>query len=308
MKSAQYAIQGLVLVAVSACGEPCFENEEASGLYGYDPCMWACLNDPPPGPNDFYITSGDGSSELAGLTEVDGYVLFCDNPDLKDLSALANITRIDGNLVIDGNPNLVSPAGLENLQWVGDSLLVTGNLKLTEFRSANSLEYVGRDLVVIGQRDVLETLELPDTLAEIGARGPPGEPIRLLVARVSGSIDLPSGPLRANWLELVNNEAATIMGLEGLYEIDQILIHSNSHFEVLPTFSSLTHVEDLDIRDNHNLTSVVGLNVLESAERVVIVNNASLPTCRVEELIEGIGEENIDSIAVEGNDDNATCE
>ncbi len=121
--------------------------------------------------------------------------------------------------------------------------------------------------------------------------------------------------------DVLATEQAHVDALAGVVNIDGSLTIAGS-VESLAPLADLTSITDaLDISENGALTSLRGLAALSAVENVSITNNALLPTCEAEWLVDNItlglggtigdllpdGSVAPGSVSIAGNDDSGTC-
>ncbi|MFC1609571.1 hypothetical protein ACFL6C_01305 [Myxococcota bacterium] len=222
------------------------------------PCGYDNVRD-----RDIVITDGSGVDEIDGRAHIDGSVLLCDNPDLKDLRALQGVRDIDGRLVIRNNGNLKSTSGIEDLERVGEHLVVTRNKKLAEFSSAESLQHVEGN-ITFARNDSLDVISDLPSLEFVGGK--------LSIKDGVSRLEFHSGHMELGSLQVSNTKLVSIGGLQGA-KVGQVGIYNNNDLLTLPSFDSLVSASIVAIAENPSLVSLDGFDALKSADGIEIRDN-----------------------------------
>ncbi len=194
--------------------------------------------------NDIYLGSNNELNSLQGfnkLNNVGGSFTILGNPKLDNLMGLESLTVIhedsqgyNGSLIIE-DAEITNLQGLTNLTTV-DDLMIKGNPKLLNFEGLNSLQLIKNDLEV-QRNDNLENLIGLENLQTIEGR--------LFVFQ--------------------NIKMTSLNGLSGLLTIgDDLTVNDNILLPNLTGLSQINSVGKLELTYNSNLTSLKGIESLQS--------------------------------------------
>jgi hypothetical protein len=216
-------------------------------------------------------------------TEIDGTVIIGDNysGDITNLSGLNSITYIEGDLRIVGNGALTNLTGLENLASIQQNLYIgywgAGNPALTHLTGLDNLEYIGYDLQICLNDNLIQLTGLGsltnlnhDLLIQgnnslISLTGLEG------LTHIGGSLEIS-----------VNNSLLDLTGLNSLSTVDYSvwignpMNGGNNALVNLNGLNSLSKVWSLNIYYNALLTSLGGIETIDSIRHLGIVGNWSL--------------------------------
>lgn len=206
------------------------------------------------------VAFGDLRIEGTSLTSLDGletlrYVLggvtIVNNPNLVDMGALRDLERVQGTITVQGNPSLV--VALPSLREAG-GLTVSGNGLLDTDAFAG--------------------------LVDVGAFHPTGpQGSGSLVIGDNGSVGVEFPSLRRVREALTLFEAGDLQTLSApvLWRAKSVILERNAALDSLDLPQLSTLIDNLDVRDNEALTSLVGLSALTSGlRRLRVVDNPAL--------------------------------
>lgn len=229
------------------------------------------------------MTKLDG---LDSLKYVGGNVeLFGNN--FFNLNELDNLTAIGGSLQIEENDSLTDLSGLDHLATIGGYLSVVGNTLLLDLNGFNSLKSVGGELG-IGYNDSLTTVSGFGSLDTVGCLNISNNPQLISLNGLQhlskiGACDLDIG---FNYGGLIITENYSLPDLVGLDNVTSVagclIIENNVNLSGLNGLGNLKYIGGCDlgsgsigssIKYNYSLTSLEGLNKLESISRLEISEN-----------------------------------
>ncbi len=233
------------------------------------------------------MTKLDG---LDSLKYVGGNVdLFGNN--FFNLNELGNLTSIGGYLQIEGNDSLTDLSGLDHLATVGGDLLVTGNTLLFDLNGFNSLNAVGGGLY-IGYNDSLTTISGFGSLDTVGCLNISNNPRLISLSGLqhlskTGGCYFDGGDFGFNNGGLIIEGNYSIPNLIGLDNVTYVAgcfkIEDNVNLSSLNGLGNLKYVggecgfgpgsNGSSIKYNYSLTTLEGLNKLESISRLEISEN-----------------------------------
>jgi len=223
---------------------------------------------------NFRIYKNDKLSSLTGLRNlvaVGKELQIIANDGLSDLAGLEKLTSVGGQFIIGFNSNLSSLAGLDNLTSVESVFSIRENYRLSSLEGLKKLELVG------GLEILLNKLS---SLAGLGK-----------ITSVGGGIMI-SGNMYMNTLAGLENlvsvgqelkidynyKLTSLAGLGKLTSVgDNIFIGNNDSLRTLARLDSLSWVgKTVQIENNYKLTSLRGLDALKTVGSVFVKNNPSL--------------------------------
>ncbi len=216
-----------------------------------------------------------GSVNLATQAEVDDWV-----------AQWGGCTKIEGSLVIGKNSGVGNScdisdiSGLMGLEEVTGVIIIQKNANLIDLTGLNNLHTAGGSFVRIAHNYDLQNLDGLQNLSS------------------------------ATVLEIYENyNLVSLTGLEGLTSVsDEFLIERNSKLENIQALSNLTDVHTLSILYAGRLKNLIGLEGLTSIEGLSIKNNDSLSTLQGLNNLETAGAIAFGSISATSDDGNPILE
>lgn len=267
-------------------------------------CFFSCSNENVTQPEDQACDNGTfvGDVLLSTQQEVDEFGAMCytriegtlgigaeiianyEPTDISDLTALRSIKQIEGGLQISGNPLLTDLNGLENLALLnGIGILIyncqalTNLLPLQGITSTENLEFVS-----IYNNDALISIE--------GLEGLSTSEVRIYGN--NSLISLKGFPQSENMhkIEIENNLSLVSMeGMEYLVTVEgRFLLQNNASLTSLLGLDSLQSVNWFVIEFNEALTTLKGVNVLLSIDVLSIYFNLLLTTNGISEGLSSV--------------------
>jgi hypothetical protein len=245
------------------------------------------------------ISNGDALTSLRGLDNLTtiGGTLNVGNDVLTSLDGLGSLASVN-ELSIQNNISLISLAGLDSLTSVGEDAWISYNSAMTSLDGLNSLVSVGGQFQII-ENTVLASVAGLENLTTVGDyfsihnNDSITELTGLEALTTTGTFNIAhnsalvsleglSGLTHVNdSLDINSNELLpTLAGLENLTVITgRLLVQRNHTLLSLEGVSGLTSMARLEVQINDNLTSMDGLDSLETlSESLTIFANGSL--CR----------------------------
>ncbi len=242
-------------------------------------------------------------SQLSSLLDVGGNISLISNEVLGSLIGLHQLERIHGSLDIDRCTNLLSLrglsalehvegdfelfasstirdlAGIENLKTVGGNLKIAANTNLRSLNGLNNLESVGGEFHLQGSTQVINLLDL-ESLKSVGG------------------------------LSIYALGMKTLEGLESLDEIGNIILFSNQELESVDALRNcFSHVQQLKVRLNKNLTNLDGLDNIHIDNHLTIRDNENLDFCSVSSVCDFLDSfDEIENSYVEIENNNFNCD
>lgn len=209
-------------------------------------------------------------TSLSGLINVqncaDLYIRA--NSSLSSLSGLEGLTSLNGVLRISENNALISFEGLGNIESV-QSLSIAFNTSLTSLTGLEGLQTITNDIEIfqtaIGSLEALFNLE-PQSINRIVIFDNDNLPSLNGLQSITGV---------SSYMEIEdNNGLLTLDGLENLEDINTLLIASNPLLSSLDAFENLTSepVNTIRIRNNQSLLSIEGLASVVNIEEVLDIS------------------------------------
>ncbi len=185
------------------------------------------------------LTSLEG---LESVTEVNDLSIV--NEPFTNLQALSNISSINNNLQISSSPSLTNLQGLENVTGSIQSLDIAGNSSLTSIAQLSNLTDIR--YLTINNNPVLTSLQGLENIDSIYNE--------LSIGVSYGSED-------------GNDLLTNLDALQGLNYLGGMLkIIGNQNLTSIEQLSNLTHISSLLIYDNPSLTSLQGLENIDSID------------------------------------------
>lgn len=193
------------------------------------------------GEDTLTLLSAEDTGSLPLYTRIDGHLELRSMVDVTDLQFLRCLGEITGGLWVSDNPDLETLSGLENLEVVGAS----GS---------------GDNFVVISGNGSLRSLEGLGSLEELGVLSIEDNP-------VLESMEGLSSLGRVTELSVQRNDSLSVVGLRALDTVGELRLGGLfcSEPDAMPTPDGLP-----------GLTTIDGLDSLQSAEFVYILGNPNL--------------------------------
>lgn len=208
--------------------------------------------------------------ELSNLQLVGGELYLWNNSSLNNMSGLSNLQTI-GGLVVTNNDALTDLTGLQNVVGDTPSITINENDALTSLSDFPSIESVGS--LTIQNNNVLANLDGLENLQSIDG---------ILYIWGNNSLNSISGLENLNtiagnfWLSNHPN-LTSLSGLENLSQLGGVFIQLNDLLSDLSPLSNLSILDYLSIGFSPNLTSLQGLEGIQSVtEDLAIINNPML--------------------------------
>lgn len=230
--------------------------------------------------NDTGETDGTDDSDDSGDTEaacavIDSLVI----DDNTDLAALGCIEEVIGDMQIGPTTQLASLAPLKNLRKVGGALTIQDNEALIDLVGLDSLEHVGGWLSVVGN-PALVTMDGLGSLTRLGGLHVEANHSLIALSPMGGVVELGPGvmwfvglPKLQSFKDLAGLTVmpATALGIR--VELNLAL----TDLKGLGDCCAAVDVVDLELKGNHALPSLAGLEPFDHLGRLVIVANHALP-------------------------------
>jgi hypothetical protein len=276
------------------------------------------------------LENNDSLTDLSGLRSLERsrFMRIVDNDALVDLSGLERLSSVfgacgsvaGGGVTIDDNDSLESLDGLENLEVVNLGFSLANNPALVDITALEALQTTGRCHYGAGfsvvNNDALVSLEGFNIAS----------PHTVIVEDNDALADLEalSVVTDAFVLTVQNNDALTsLKGLRNLGEVGfswsvgarsvmgGLRIIANDSLVTLDGLQALgsadEHRGEVYIEQNERLESVRALFGAESFGALSVTRNPVLPSCQVDRLVAAVGADNIESLTICCNDEDATC-
>ena len=247
---------------------------------------------------------------LEGLTSVGDAFVINDNYKLSSLNGLSNLESVEHNFyigemdsVIVGFDQFSDLTGLENLTKVGGSFLLYNLENITSLSGFENLDTIGLSLELYGN-DGLESLVGVEGIAHIGGGVQVVDHQNLTSFTGFENIELING----NFIIVGNPLLEDISAINNVHTINGLLVINDTEvLTSLAEFSSLVNVETLQVAYNASLTSLSGLENVNTTNLtdLRIFDNPMLSFCNepnVCDYIAGGGSTNISNNAFGCND------
>ncbi len=244
---------------------------------------------------DYIISSQSDIDALAGYTAVSGDLIVggSGNPvtSLVNLEGLECLDTVK-NLDVISNPDLLTLDGLDGLTTVEQDVTIQSNGSLTRIDGLSALTTV-EDLLV-SRNNVLENItgleglssvvELRlDTLPLVASIEPIKDieiQTKLTVQSLPSLTSLPAFSKLSNFTGSVsilgNNELTSLVGLEGITELNYLDLGANNKLTNLLGINNLSAVQLISVYDNAGLVDLQGLEKVTSLVDLVIMGNSDL--------------------------------
>lgn len=235
--------------------------------------------------------------EMTNCTWVRGDVIVENYADDELPSALSRIEKVSGEFLFIDNPALQS-ISLPHLREVGGRVKFAENASLTEIGDFPAL-VSAEQFLVYGHPELVKIGNLPK-LVEISTLDfYSNDKLETI-----GSFD--ELTTITDFVYWDYNPALEDMGqYPKLAKVKEMNIRDNDSLEAVTSFDALSTIEAiLEVMNNAALTSIEGFSALATAGTVRIQNNPKLAQCHVEDLLDGVTAESVDT---SGNDEAATC-
>ena len=195
--------------------------------------------------NDFYNEK---------YTIIDGDLTIKNFETINNLRHLANLQKVTGHVQLNSNPQLESLEGLNNLDSIGGAFNIVNCDKLSNFEGVEKLVSISGDMRIMGNESLVNLAGI-NKLEYVGGK--------LKISTCHNMINL--------------------KGLESLKVVDHMLEignmddSGNNSLNSIEALSNLKKIKTrLEIKQNPLLTSLHGLDNLETLGSTSIINNASL--------------------------------
>lgn len=212
---------------------------------------------------DLIIKNNDGLEILSGfesLKEVKGSIIFDDQPETKEISGFNSLSKIN-DIQFNGPQRLEKISGFTNVKEIASEVYFSGNFVSLEglynIEKANGLYFSGENLNLENAFEKLKTVNWLSFRNDGGTK-------------ISGFNNLESASEIS-----YSSELKTIEGFIKLRSLKKLTINS-SLIENLPSFQSLTSLEQVLIHDNNALEKVDFLKNSSNLKRFELYKNPAL--------------------------------
>ena len=187
-------------------------------------------------------------SDYPSCKKIIGDVLISGS-DIVNLNSLSNIEEIHGFLEINDNTNLPGIEGLKSLTKVGKHVAIRNNNTLVELDGLRSLRNI--------EDGNFSFVNNPSVMDLIGLH---------TITVVYGDVLIDSIP-----------RIKSLYGLNSLYNvIGTLTISHNDSLESLEGLGNLTYIDELVIKENHQINNLLGLSSIyqKNTDFVIESNNS----------------------------------
>lgn len=206
-------------------------------------------------------------------TKIEGSIRINDSVDgnINNLIGLSVLNRLGSQVNIENNDSLITLEGLENIDSIGLNLIIYNNKSLVNISHLESLSYV-KGVIIIEKNASLLTLEGLENF----------DTIRLLNIIENESLEHLHNlsNLKAVRTELLIENNQSINNLSGLENVtyvgEDLKIFDMDLLNDLQGLNNLAYAQWLKVRYNDNLTSLDGLDKLDTIVGLSINDNPKL--------------------------------
>ncbi|WP_299521863.1 hypothetical protein [Winogradskyella sp.] len=196
---------------------------------------------------------------LTELQSINGSLIIANNYGLNSIEELDNLTNVGGEVSIVENGLFQSLTGLNNIIGNVSKVNILYNVNLINLDILNNINSIETDLNISGR---IENMDSFNDLNSIG-----------------GSFDLYGNN---------GTSFSSISGFSNLQSIGANLRIYSTNLPNLSIFQNITTLENLDIGDNMNLTTLNGLENLNYISNDLYMGQSTLYTndyCAIKDLI-----------------------
>ncbi len=224
---------------------------------------------------------------LFGINSVEGHLMIQNNFSMNNLIGMESLTSVGGNLYVggnesDGNEYLRNFEGLENLVNFDGDIQIIGNYALENLHGLSGIDSV-IDLTISSYPGIIDLSGLDSLTTVMHDFHISGYSLKHLIGLEK--IDSVRGNLTIGGTD-------SLIDLEGLNNLNyiggELRISNNKSLNDLAKLISIKSVGDIAIMNNESLTSLEGLDSINSQDisYLYIYNNEMLSQCEIKSVCE----------------------